>query len=303
MMNQLDLMYFLAVARSNSVSGAAAELFVSQPAVSRRIASLERSLGLRLFRRTPSGMVPTAAGERLQALAQDLHNRLERASDVMGALGEGQHLFTVACPETTGNYFVAPFIATGAPISDILPSRPADVYGLLDTGADMAVNTMTPPAQLRSQHLLSTPILVHFPGNAPFPVTKGQAELKDVARFAMQMPGYGSAVERNVRAAAGRSSIDLSLATPASNGILAQAQAAAGRGASIAIEPAAFGLNEALLIHEGDPLAVDIHAAWESDHYAAPELEALAKELATWMKYTAPQAHSNTHHHKLSIGT
>lgn len=64
-MNSLQVTYFLKAAENVSFSQAAAELYVSQPAISRQIRLLEEELGCRLFDRsrkrllclTPAGMV------------------------------------------------------------------------------------------------------------------------------------------------------------------------------------------------------------------------------------------------------
>ena len=64
------LRYFLEVARSGSVSEAAARLNVSPSAVSRQVAALEDLLGVPLFDRRPRGMAPSAAGELLAAHAR-----------------------------------------------------------------------------------------------------------------------------------------------------------------------------------------------------------------------------------------
>ena len=48
-MNWDDLRYFLAVARAGSLSAAGRDLGVSQPTVSRRLASMEARLSVRLF--------------------------------------------------------------------------------------------------------------------------------------------------------------------------------------------------------------------------------------------------------------
>ncbi|MFD8012588.1 LysR family transcriptional regulator [Streptomyces sp. NPDC058955] len=56
------LRYFLAVAQEGSLTGAAARLFVSQPALTKRIRRLEEDLGVRLFARSRSGMALTEAG-------------------------------------------------------------------------------------------------------------------------------------------------------------------------------------------------------------------------------------------------
>ncbi|MFG2653226.1 LysR family transcriptional regulator [Streptomyces sp. NPDC048436] len=54
--------YALAVAQEGSVTAAAELLRVAQPSMSQQIRGLERELGVELFARTPSGLVPTAVG-------------------------------------------------------------------------------------------------------------------------------------------------------------------------------------------------------------------------------------------------
>src|SRR3982751_6465737 len=60
-----DLEAFLAVARERSFTRAAAQLRVSQSALSQTLRGLEARLGLRLPTRTPRSVAPTEAGERL----------------------------------------------------------------------------------------------------------------------------------------------------------------------------------------------------------------------------------------------
>jgi DNA-binding transcriptional LysR family regulator len=63
--NVNDLLAFLAVAKGRSFTKAAAQLGVSQSALSHTIRGLEERLGLRLLSRTTRRVAPTAAGERL----------------------------------------------------------------------------------------------------------------------------------------------------------------------------------------------------------------------------------------------
>jgi DNA-binding transcriptional LysR family regulator len=58
-----DLHIFLAVAQSGSMAKAAAELAISQPAVSKAIADLEYALGLRVLDRSRHGAEPTMYGQ------------------------------------------------------------------------------------------------------------------------------------------------------------------------------------------------------------------------------------------------
>ncbi len=63
--NVNDLLAFLAVAKERSFTKAAAQLGVSQSALSHTIRGLEERLGLRLLTRTTRSVAPTDAGERL----------------------------------------------------------------------------------------------------------------------------------------------------------------------------------------------------------------------------------------------
>lgn len=63
--NYNGLSVFIVVAREKSFTKAAAELGISQSAVSHSISGLEESLGMRLLTRTTRGAAPTEAGERL----------------------------------------------------------------------------------------------------------------------------------------------------------------------------------------------------------------------------------------------
>lgn len=85
-MVNLDLyQVFYTVAKSGSLTKAAEELYISQPAVSRSIKQLETQLGVTLFTRTHRGMVLSAHGgkvifdevERALSLLNDAENRLQ----------------------------------------------------------------------------------------------------------------------------------------------------------------------------------------------------------------------------------
>jgi DNA-binding transcriptional LysR family regulator len=60
-----DLRVFLTLAREGTLTTAAKALGVSHPTVARRVAALEKQIGVRLFERLPDRFVPTSAGEEL----------------------------------------------------------------------------------------------------------------------------------------------------------------------------------------------------------------------------------------------
>jgi DNA-binding transcriptional LysR family regulator len=87
-MNWDDMRIFLAVARKGNLSAAARSLKVTQPTVGRRLRTLEESLAVRLFDRLPDGFVPTAAGEELIPLAEEMERTAETLRRRQASLAE-----------------------------------------------------------------------------------------------------------------------------------------------------------------------------------------------------------------------
>ena len=80
-----DLLAFVLVAREGSFTRAAAQMGVSQSALSHTIRGLESRLGVRLLTRTTRSVSPTEAGERL---FQTVAPRFEEIEAEVAALGE-----------------------------------------------------------------------------------------------------------------------------------------------------------------------------------------------------------------------
>ncbi|GAB2463436.1 LysR family transcriptional regulator [Promicromonospora xylanilytica] len=72
--------YALAVAEEGSVTAAAELLHVAQPSMSQQIRGLERELGVKLFARTPTGLVPTMVGRAFLREAEVAVNASRRAT-------------------------------------------------------------------------------------------------------------------------------------------------------------------------------------------------------------------------------
>jgi DNA-binding transcriptional LysR family regulator len=107
-----DLRFFLAVARTGSLSAAARQLRCTQTTAGRRLASLEARLGVRLLNRTPRGYVASTAGERVREHVERIEAEA-LAVDLVVA-GEDTRLegrVTVACIESVANIVLAPCFA------------------------------------------------------------------------------------------------------------------------------------------------------------------------------------------------
>lgn len=76
-MDILALQAFIAVARHESFSKASEQLFVTQPAISKRVAGLEEELGTQLFNRIARQISLTEAGKQLLPKAQDVVDQAE----------------------------------------------------------------------------------------------------------------------------------------------------------------------------------------------------------------------------------
>jgi DNA-binding transcriptional LysR family regulator len=89
MKNWDDVRYYLAIARSSSVSGAARELCVSHATVLRRISLLEEEMGIKLFKRLQGGYQLSEAGRDLFETAVEVEAGMQkmysRASSIEAA--------------------------------------------------------------------------------------------------------------------------------------------------------------------------------------------------------------------------
>lgn len=77
----------VAVARTGSLSAAARALGVTQPTVRRHVEALEGELGIRLFTRSPSGLVPTPAAVAMLPFAETIDATV--AAMVRATVGDG----------------------------------------------------------------------------------------------------------------------------------------------------------------------------------------------------------------------
>jgi len=137
------LEFFDATVRYMSFTRAAADLNVTQSAVSRQIRALEEFLGQPLFHRVKQRLVLTEAGDAYAAAVRDLLNQAEAATvQVMAYNGKGGVL-TVALLPTFGSRWLVPrlgdFIARHRDIQLNLVTqvKPFDFTG---SGIDAAIH-------------------------------------------------------------------------------------------------------------------------------------------------------------------
>ncbi|MGW5268221.1 LysR family transcriptional regulator [Rhodococcus sp. NPDC003994] len=107
------LQFFLQVSRHGRLNEASRVLGVDHTTVGRRITKLEKSIGTRLFDRTPSGWRLTEAGHRLVTHAETVESALVAAFE--GQQGDGGGLtgaVRIATPDGFGAFVLTPELAS-----------------------------------------------------------------------------------------------------------------------------------------------------------------------------------------------
>jgi len=101
--------YFLAVARSGSFAGAADKVGVSAQTVSRKVASLEEELGLKLLVKAHERYVLSAVGERLLPDVERMaETELRLQSTLAGARGSISGIVRVSVSDVLSGHWLVP---------------------------------------------------------------------------------------------------------------------------------------------------------------------------------------------------
>jgi DNA-binding transcriptional LysR family regulator len=132
-----DLIAFLAVAREQSFTKAAAQLGISQPALSKTVSALEHRLGVRLLTRTTRSVSTTEAGERLRQTIGPHFDGIEAGLAALGELRDrpaGHLRFTSV--EHASKTILGPALARLLPNYPEITVEIIDDYGLTDIVAD-----------------------------------------------------------------------------------------------------------------------------------------------------------------------
>jgi DNA-binding transcriptional LysR family regulator len=176
-MNWDDLRLFLAVARAESLTGAARAVRLDPATLSRRIARLEQATGTTLFAKSPQGYALTEAGARMADHAARAEGELALA------LEQGQPGLTgqvrIGAPDGCANYLlpqVCAAIQAGNPGLDLQILSLPRVVNLSKREADMAI-TISPPDAGRLTVQKITDYRLHLAQRRDRPVPTTLADL------------------------------------------------------------------------------------------------------------------------------
>lgn len=159
MMNEFKLLVFHKVATQGSFSKAAEDLFVSQPAVTKQINSLEDELGIKLFERNNKGIVLTAAGKLLLEHAGVILAQFRRLKNDMSLLSEqvsGE--LTIGASTTIAQYVLPPVLA------QFRQANPSLKFTLLNENSSTVEN-------LLQRHEINLGIIEGLPDNSALQYT------------------------------------------------------------------------------------------------------------------------------------
>jgi len=134
-LNLNHLRLFRSIAEMGSITAAARDLRISQPAVSRQLAELEGALGARLVDRLPRGIRLTTAGEMLRERARRIFAEADAAErEISELLGLRRGRLAVGASTSIGSYLVPRVFGDFA-------DRHADITLELQIGNTRAIQT------------------------------------------------------------------------------------------------------------------------------------------------------------------
>ena len=112
MENNLHLYYiFYTVALHKNISGAAKELYISQPAISKAISKLEQSLDVILFHRSSRGVTLTMEGELLFTQVQTAFSAIRHGEEQLKKVNElGISQISIGVSITLCKYVLLPYL-------------------------------------------------------------------------------------------------------------------------------------------------------------------------------------------------
>lgn len=201
-----DIDYFLAVAAHGKVRRAAAELGVSQPAITQGLQRLERELGFPLFERSSRGMQLTTVAEpfreRARVLRASLDEAIKEAADLH--LGERGVLRVGVSPLYTQRLFVPAALALrqqrpAARLRVMLNLNDGLTAALRAGDIDLSINALPSrlPNGLQALPLVDDALVLVVRENHPL-LSQNQLRLHHLEDAQWLLPAPGVAARRNV---------------------------------------------------------------------------------------------------------
>ena len=290
------LSYFVATADAGTVSAAAARVHVTQPSLSRQLRALERDLGVDLFERTPGKVSLSQAGRTLLPRARGLLEDAAALRRAAALCADGVLTrITIAAPATTLRDVISPFLTTMAstdPVPSVRETDGVQAQDDLRRGVDLALVAGRPVTALASRALPALPVWAYLPATHPW-AGRWSIPLAELMDEPLVLLVGSHPSRRALDAACVAAGLAVPDAIEATDGTVAQALCAAGRGVAVVSDDARFGLARAVIDRRPvpvqrlavgeDQLLVHLHCVWDPRHPAADVLAELAERLHTFV--------------------
>jgi DNA-binding transcriptional LysR family regulator len=199
-----DFETFVLVANLGSISRAAAELNITQPAVSRTVAATESYFGAKLFHRTGRGVAATQAGKTaLLALEASLSNLVETRESLRAAQGIASGRITVGITPMVGQTIIAEAIDLmrsdhpGVELRVLEGNGTAIINWLGEGTVDLAL-TYIPPAQIGDHDLAEVLIDERLCLVTTRCIANDAISLAEACSGALVLPGRDSGMRRHL---------------------------------------------------------------------------------------------------------
>ncbi|HMA89088.1 MAG TPA: LysR substrate-binding domain-containing protein [Burkholderiales bacterium] len=240
-----QLRYFVRIVDLGSLSKAAVDLYVAQPALSKQVAALESELKASLLVRSPRGVAPTEAGLAFYRQAQSVLRQLARVPDeVRSAAASPTGAVAVGMPFSASNILAPALVAA---VRERLPGirlaitqeGSGQLEGLLASGRldlSLLYERTRPSPQIDEQPLLVEELFLvtRAPGG------RGEVALADAARQRLILPGPLNSTRQVVEGAFAKAGLVLDLAAEVDVPWTMKAMVAAGLGATIVSRSALY---------------------------------------------------------------
>jgi DNA-binding transcriptional LysR family regulator len=288
-----QLATFAAVARLGSVSRAAEEMHLTQPAVSLQLGILEDAAGTPLLLRGPRGVKLTEAGELLAAYAQRILELWREAGDAMAAQrGEVAGLLRVGAV-TTAEYLLPPllleFVSAHPKVNVKLSvgNRAEIVAQLAAWEVDLAIMGR-PPGELKTESAAFAKHPMAFVAAPAHPLmSAGDLTLADIARANLLVRERGSGTRHTVEQLFKDAGVDVAIGSEMSSNEAIKQMCAAGFGVAF------LSLHSCVLELEAGKLALlpladnPIERDWYVMHLATRALPHAAAVFGTFLREQA----------------
>jgi LysR family nitrogen assimilation transcriptional regulator len=272
-----QLKYFARIVELGSLSKAANDLRIAQPALSRQIGALERELKTPLLTRSVRGTAATEAGAELYRHAQSVLRQLDAMSDaVQNASRSVSGVVTIGIPTSTANILAVPLVReVHAKLPNVQLHITEGESGYLEEllASGRLETSLLYERQQRPQKLHVRPLLAEdlfLVSSATGSTAPHEVTLAQLARYPLVLPSLLSTTRQ----------------------LLEAALAKAGLSANVVVDIDATTTMKSL-VHAGIGSAILSRAALSAEHDAKLSVRrivrpALSRELCLCTSRTAP---------------